>query len=402
MGFLNIARLAALLAVAVSLKGEILRAQQCWQPGSDPRAAFEAAARLCSPELLYKSAAVLEDRALPELRAAQADSQVCVEIRRATRAALAKLGDATARSAIVNDLRTEKLNAAAIRDLGLIGDDRALEALMTYMVERASDRSRIVSFGDYDYDPMSEISAVMREVAGRRLLKGKASEREAGRWDWKEWWDKNRGGIVSVPVYQSVTDPYLRCLARKADWGFPNALLEMASQRGKAAEETLRRFPRFSSRQALGTMDGNLEAALAKLGDQAAFSEITAELREARGSFRSAVLKLEYIGNQEAVGALVAALGVPTRNLTEAKAALSRPTDDRNERFLIEDRYRVEQQIDRENQIYVLQTLAHMVENPPLPADGPPTPESFQKWQDWWAKNRDKIEIVQTPRGKYE
>jgi hypothetical protein len=249
---------------------------------------------------------------------------------------------------------------------------------------------------------MFEIAAAMQDIASRRLLKGATLAKVGTGWDWKGWWKKYEGASVSVSVHESVAEPHLRCLARKVDWGSPNAILEIANLGGKVAEETLRSFPSFSSRQPFGTMDGNLEAALAKLGDRTAFSGIAAELQERQSSFRSAVRKLEFVGSKEAIDTLLGVLGTPTKSLIEAKAILSTSTSDKYGRFLAEDRHRVELQINREFQMSILQALAHMVEKPPLGADAPPTPESFQKWRDWWAKNRDAAELVRIPPGKYE
>src|SRR5262249_58584491 len=143
-----------------------------------------------------------------------------------------------------------------------------------------------------------------------------------------------------------------------------------------------------------GTRSGNLEAARAKLGDREALSGITAETKEVQSSFGGGVLKLQYVGGKEAVDVLLSVLGAPTPGLVKAKAARDQPTDDRNLRFLVEDRYRVEEQIYREYQASILGALARLVKDPPLSQGAPPTEESFQKWKGWWAKNRDRAQLV--------
>jgi hypothetical protein len=50
----------------------------------------------------------------------------------------------------------------------------------------------------------------------------------------------------------------------------------------------------------------------------------------------------------------------------------------------------------------ILSALADMVKDPPLHADAPPTTESSQKWNDWWAKHRDKVVFVIPPRASYD
>src|SRR6266851_2404811 len=45
---------------------------------------------------------------------------------------------------------------------------------------------------------------------------------------WKTWLAKHKGQAFSKPVSESVSDPYLQCLARKVEWGYPDAVLEIA------------------------------------------------------------------------------------------------------------------------------------------------------------------------------
>jgi HEAT repeat protein len=390
--------IAGLLAVS-----RMLPAQHCAQVDSGYAKPLAEAVRACTDSAVFRVAAAWEHEAIPGLRALLAPGATdCEETRNAARAALAKLGDSALFDVVVAELRGQRLNDRVIKHLGLIGDDRAIHALMAYMVETDSYLARIVDLGDVNYDPHDAIRAAMRDLARRRPLRDGPSGEAIYTWDWGRWWQQSLGTALSTPIHDSVRDRRLRCLARQVEWGFPDAILDLARLGGESAIEVLGRFPRYMPRQPFGRIDGNLQAAFARLGDQTAFHEIAAELREKQSYYSPPVRKLAFIGSRAAVAELISVLGVPTKALVGAREAMSRPTRDPNARFLAEDTYRVEAQIDREFHMSILQVLARMVKEPPVGPNARPTPENIKAWQNWWVANRDRFELAGAPPGNFE
>jgi hypothetical protein len=93
---------------------------------------------------------------------------------------------------------------------------------------------------------------------------------------WKDWWNEHKGTRISIAPYEGVSDPYLRCLARKVDWGFEGAILAIADRGGDDAKSVLEKFPN-SSNWGIPSIPGNLSEALAKLGDREKWQEILDE-----------------------------------------------------------------------------------------------------------------------------
>ena len=371
---------ALLLTLACLVQPALSHAQQCARADADPRAVIEEAVRTCAPDLLYHAAAVWEDRVVADLqRLASATPEPCAAVQRSARVALAKLGDAAAFDAIHRQFTTERSNWTAVRHLGLIADDRAVAALMTYMVERHDDRTRVVNLGDHEYDPLFEIVDAMRDIARRRTLAGATLAAGGPGWDWTTWWKARKTAPVSSPVHRTVADPYLRCLARKVDWGFPGAILEMANQGGRDAETTIRKFSRLWPRRPLDSVDGSVDAALARLGDRGSLAEIIAELRERQNAFGTAVRKLEFVGTRDSLEALLSQLRPPAVRASRVQAS-----------------------IEREFQASILQALARMVVNPPLSVTAQPTAENVQTWHDWWHVHKDRVQFVRAALGTYD
>ena len=170
----------------------------------------------------------------------------------------------------------------------------------------------------------------------------------------------------------------------------PEALLEIADRGGPEAEAILKKFPPPNKVESLGTVQGNLSAALAKLGDPKEFAGITERppINE--------IQELEYIGGRKAVEALIGILQTPSQHSSAETAWLASCTqkygapscnsaaarDDRNFQAVL---------------TAVLTDLAHMVKDPPLPSNADPTSENIQKWRDWWARNKDTAQFVPNP-----
>jgi hypothetical protein len=228
----------------------------------------------------------------------------------------------------------------------------------------------------------------------------------------------------------------LQCLARRVEWGHPDAILDIATFGGSSAEAILKQFPAPRSGEVMGARElfpdvllyenqdgrpasdwaiqGNLQAALLRFGDQRTAFQVASEL----DSFAvypgyiplEAIRKLRFSGGRTAVGILIDGLGSRNRVSEDAQesfeACVARVIQVGQ---LSKEQKEVAQKecagflswAERRNSL-ILSALAEMVKDPPLRADAPPTADSSQKWKDWWVKNRDKAVFVISPRASYD
>jgi hypothetical protein len=371
---------------------------------------------------IYGFASVADREAIPALRKLaawptdKAPGAGCQGWVIAARAALAKLGDEDYRAGL--DLSF----------LSFVGDDRALAALIEFLIAHAKDPAMLQDFGDYEVDQRDGILKGIDTIRRRRRAPDlpMADYSDAGIAQWKAYLEKHKGQQLTYPAYPNVNDPYLRCLARRVDWGYPDAILAIAAKGGDAARRTLQQFPRPEKPEAMGfavstpfsthwtDIQGNLQVALAQLGDDEMFDQIVAELSGATAY--ESVRKLEFIGGKRAVDALVKALDVPEEVVQKARA---QGVGCGNGPAYCHARWRdfykpiwgtipYNAQIDREScfgetfhrcLVYV---LGRMVKDPPVAPGAEATAQNVAKWKEWWAKNRERAELVVKPVQKFE
>lgn len=393
------------LSLALACSGATsLFAQECPISSLDVPGQLAAAATACDSPRLFEVAAAIDKAPIFEFRRLlDTGSSYCLQVQRSLRTILSKLGDKDALDALEQQSKEDIFNVGAIEDLGAVGDDNAIAVLMRF-VQRLRDvpleHRSYLSGGDFVYDPLRHVSEVMRKIAMRRVLKNVPGKGlyvgMADAWGWLEWWNTRESGPVSVAIFEDVSDVHLRCLARKVEWGFPNAILEIGATDNALAESILRRFPRDSGR---GNIESNLEAALARLGDQGEFNRIAQELRP--DSSTDPIGKLRYIGGRNAVEALIDALrvqpqsvGVMAPESSTQKAKRKKPRQSLNDRILTERNENFQKSI--------LAALASMVKNPPLSDTASPSTENIERWKDWWAKNRETAQFVKPHVSTYE
>jgi hypothetical protein len=355
----------------------------------------------------------------------------------AARTALAKLGDENAYAAIKQQWAQQRAGPYPA-NIGFIGDDWALQALVEFLIQHANDPKMIVQFGPADgpYDGRSGILAQIRGIARRHVIPDlpDADYSPSDIAQWKAWLEKYKGQHLSTPVFESVSDPYLQCLARRVEWDHPDAILDLATFGGPSAEAILKQFPAPQSGEVMGARElfpdilrnedgrphtdweiqGNLQAALLRFGDQRTAGQVTTELNSFAlypGYFPlEAIRKLRFAGGKTAVGVLVDGLGSSNRMSQDAQknfdACLARVTQVNQPSKEQKEAARKEcagffSWAERRTGL-ILSALTEMVKDPPLPADAPPTAENSQKWKDWWVKNRDKAVFVVPPRQSYD
>jgi hypothetical protein len=394
----------------------------------------------------YIAAQVAGPRAIPVLRkiAALPKGSECSGSLYMVRVALAKLGDERAYAAM-KELWREETPSPYLGSLGLfaqVGDDWALFTLVEYLIEHADDPRMHAEIGPSDapYDGQSGLLQAIRDIGLVRRIPDlpAADYSPAGIVKWKEWLEKYKGQTFSKPVSESVSDPYLQCLARKVEWGHPDAMLEIARSGGKPASSVLQQFPTPSPGQPMGIRNwspellrhedggipdlyreaqGNLQTGLAQLGDEQMLSQIATELTGFPYHWDNipveAVRKLKFLGGERAVGILIGALGNLKGMEQEGEKAFEQciepsiysglhrtPEQDAYIRKVCDhDRYFGHV---RDVNGLLMKTLAEMVKDPPLSADARATPENFQKWRAWWAQNKDHAVVVQRPDQSFE
>jgi hypothetical protein len=286
-----------------------------------------------------------------------------------------------------------------------VGDDRAITALMDYLESRQFDLSRIRNQGDYQVDPLTTVVDAMFNIAQRRRVSDLPSK-WPGKFQswaqylqmWKAWWDGHKETHLSTAPYEDVADPTLRCLARTVDWGFADGLLVIAEKFGQNSASLLESFPRAEDFEPMGTIPGNLQAALGRVGDLRSEEQMANELQQG-DSFLDALDKLQFVGGAQAVNALVGVLGVPTttferarRQKEECLSTFSEWKDNKQREFNVRRCDTVYESAERDYNLLqksVLAVLSGMVKDPPLPSGTLPTPESFRTWKEWWEQNKD-------------
>ena len=215
----------------------------------------------------------------------------------------------------------------------------------------------------------------------------------------------------------------MKCLARKVEWGYPDAILAIAAFGGESAMPILHQFPRPSAGDAMGfaaaygtlferpglwaTVQGNTQVALAQLGDREMFDQIVSELSDKYAY--EAVRKLEFIGGKQAVEALIHSL-----DMAEEAAGKLQNLETPQRSYLpiwTASSIGVQGEIEQETctpfsshpyQACVLGVLALMVKDPPLPANAKMSKDNIQIWKDWWTKNQDHAVFLPKPDHTFE
>ncbi|MFZ1140736.1 MAG: hypothetical protein WAN76_16240 [Candidatus Sulfotelmatobacter sp.] len=358
----------------------------------------------------------------------------------AARTALAKLGDETAYATVKKQWAQHRAGPYPAR-IDFIGDDWALQTLVEFLIQHVNDPRMVVQHGPADgpEDYRSRILAQIRGIARRHAIPDlpDADYSPSGIAQWKAWLGKYKGQHLSTPVFESVSDPYLQCLARRVEWGHPDAVLDIATFGGPAAEAILKQFPAPRSGEVMGARElyrdvlrdenedesrpnpdseiqGNLQAALLRFGDQKTAGQVATELNSFAfkpGNFPlEAIRKLRFAGGKTAVGVLIDGLGSSNRMSQDAQknfdacvvtvAAANQPW--KQPKAAAEKACAGSFSWAERRTSLILSALAEMVKDPPLPANAPPTAENSQKWKDWWVKNRDKAVFVIPPRASYD
>jgi hypothetical protein len=296
---------------------------------------------------------------------------------------LAKLGDKTALMELQRELEQNPDGGFAVDKLIHVGTDRGFSLLVAFLRQHLSDNSLHREYGDYSDDVRWHIIAALASLA---LDLPENIDPNHPYNSWIEWWDK-RQGRVALSISTQITDPYLACLARKVEWGFPDAILDMANARSPEAIPILRTLEHVGTvAYTLNSIRGRARFALAKLGDDEAFKAIELAVIEYGAS--ADIDMLWKISGKRAVGALVSALDSSFPLKTYGSTVPPDPKDKRN----YAEYKKMASQYRRNTDIAILNTLNTMVVRPPLLTGD--VENQKRQWKESWEKNRDTAQFA--------
>ena len=334
--------------------------------------------------IIYRAAAVGGKAMIPALRRIAKPGMDPRTIPGEAQVALAKLGDRAAFDEIVHELEWGEGNGSAAEKLGQVGSVEAVRVLLRFFYAHAADPDRFQSHGDYGFDSMRGVvevlaSFVRNPPSAAGMVSGDAK-------DWAAWWDINKSNPLAFSFSGSLRNPFLQCLARKVDWGFPDAILDLGTAGNPEAIPALKTLTQLGDQRvrtsSIETIRGRAQAALAKLGDGEEFQAIVREL-ESPGSV-DAVRKMEYIGGRRAAGAML-------ESLNDAKFLDDYPDwkyDGKNAPGIVFDH---DEAIEN--------ALIKMVVSPP---DTTGEQRNKGKWLAWWAQNRNTAQFAPPPVALHE
>jgi hypothetical protein len=186
--------------------------------------------------------------------------------------------------------------------------------------------------------------------------------------DWVSWWKHGKLKPNPLSISGDFQEPYLRCLCRKIEWGFPMAIIDLGATGDARTVPIIHNlgtmgypFEGYAGTRApyIWLRHDYIETALAAWGDAEAFAIIEHEVQT--NAFQIAILKLRVIGGKKAMTTLMDA------NVNPDYGMFNRA---------------------------LFKSLSEMVKNPPLPENADPTAENRRARGDWWAKNKDTARFV--------
>jgi hypothetical protein len=331
--------------------------------------------------IIYRSAAIGGQALIPALRQIAKPGMPPGTIPGAAQVSLAKLGDRVSLDQIEQELQSGNGAGFPAQKLGRVGNAEAVEVLLKYFFAHAYDPSRYHNYGDYGTDSMMSILDALSSFARNPPTVGPGGSISGDTKEWTIWWDRNKSNPLAFSLSGGLHNPYTQCLARKVEWGFPEAILDLGIAGDPQAMPALRTLTDLGDQRnrasGIETIRGRAQAALARFGDTAEFQAIVSEL-ESPGS-NDAVLKLRYIGGRKAAEAMLESL--------------------KGTNFLAEFPDWKYDGINAPGVIYdhdaaIANILAKMVVAPP---DTSGDPKNKKRWLAWWAKNKDTAQFLPSP-----
>jgi len=375
---------AAYIAVLALSLQPLLCAQSCPHGNPDIAQLEDQVEHSSEPKVIYRAAAIAQDKLTPALRKLCKPGMAVNSVAGAAQVSLARLGGKEAIEQLEQELNgiRSPFDVGSIDKLAAVGTDRALSILMTFLLAHLSDSSLVVDMGDASEDVRQDI---VKDIATRFQVGPLAPNGNfsVALQDWVSWWNQTKGKPIALSISTDLHDPYLQCLARKVEWGFPDAIFDMANSRNPQVLPVLRKLAEFGDHSGrsfnLSTIRGRAEFGLAQMGDPLELNAIKNELN--RAGFSGAIEELRLLGGRDAVAALINAFDSPD--------------------FL--PQYRgfkktYQKELNRRDQ-EIQNALIKMVVSPPATKI---TLYGKKIWKDWWAKNKDTAKFVIPPAVAHE
>jgi hypothetical protein len=362
------ARSAASLAAMVLalLCATHVSAQKCPHGPIDIAALTAQMETTKDPNVILRAAAIAGQKVVPTLRKLSIPQAAPNTVGGAAQASLAKLGDEATYAELEIELNRKDFlyTVWTIDKLLIVNTPRSISMIMAFLAAHPGP----ITLGcevDHCYDDVPLIFNALADVVENAPIRtnGKFTD---SREDWIKW--SKREKPIPFSLSEDFQDPYEQCLGRKVEWGFDMALVDLGAAGDQRAVPAIRQLGTmgYPYNGYVGTRapfiwlrHDFVETALAELGDAEEFAIIVHELHT--NAFQTAALKMQIIGGKKAVSALLEASVNPDYAMF--------------------------------NQA-LFKSLSQMVQEPPLPPNADPTAENLQKWQAWWAKNKDTARFV--------
>ena len=358
-----------LLFCSGSIFSPLSFAQHCPYGRIDVAALTAQIDKTSDPTVILRSAAIAGPALLPALHRLSKPGMSMETVAGAAQVSFAKLGDENAMAELIDELnggRAFNPPSTAIQKLLLVGNSKAITVLLNYLgvhptpvwegwqVDNPHDirRGIIIGLGD-----------ILKEAPIRKNGKYQGTIE-----DWVSW--SKHGELKPNPlsISNDFQEPYLQCLCRKIEWGFPMAIIDLGATGDARSVPIIQKlgnmgypFEGYAGTRApyIWLRHDYVETALAAWGDAEAFAIIEHELQT--NAFQTAILKLQVIGGKKAMAALLDANVDPGYGMFNHA---------------------------------LFSSLSRMVQNPPLPGNANPTTENRQAWGEWWAKNKNTTKFV--------
>jgi hypothetical protein len=316
------------------------------------------------PNVILRSAAVAGRAAIPVLRRISRSGMPLDTVPGSAQVSLAKLGDEGAMAELDEELTHTDLRVV-IPKLLFVANGKSIAMLLKFL---GTHPEPIMFGGEVDNPHDLRRSLIVRladtvEYADDRAY-GKHPRSDA---EWADLWKHGKATPMPLSLSIDSQNPYLECLCRKIEFGFPMAMIDLAATGDPRVVPILLELKTIGYRN-----EGNVgsrapyswwvrhdyvETALAKWGDAEEFGI----LEHALQIDQTSIVKLQVIGGKKAMAALLESNTNPNYGMY--------------------------------NQA-LFKSLSEMVQDAPLPADADSTVENLIKWREWWAKNKDTARFI--------
>jgi hypothetical protein len=320
------------------------------------------------PNVVLRSAAIAGPAVISVLRRISKSGMPLDTVPGAAQVSLAKLDDEKAMAELNEELNGKNfyrdLLRVAIRKLLFVDNGKSIAILLKFLNVHP-DPIIVGSELDNPHDLRNLL------IAGLADMVEYADDRAYGKHprsvvELEDSWKHGKARPIPLSLSIDSQNPYLECLCRKIEFGFPMAMIDLAATGDPRVVPILLKLKTIGYRNEgyvgsrapyVWIRHDYVETSLAKWGDAEEF----AILEHALQINQTSILKLQVIGGKKAMAALLESNTNPNYGMY--------------------------------NQA-LFKSLSEMVQDPPLPANADPTVENLYKWRDWWAKNKDTARFV--------